>query len=806
MQYLPFRHTRLSVATFACLASASLHAQEAPSGSAPEHPAAASATHELPTVEVRAVKSGAKVYTREEMDATPQGNRDLTSLIADNPAVRLNPNTDEAGNRGSLAPLSFSIHGESPYQNQFLIDGISGTNIISPQNDNLNLQIGNVPGFSQAYNLDTDLLEQVRVYDSLVPVEFGKFSGGVIDARIKTPTGSNSFALKRSFNSSNLTQQRIARSSAEDWQNGEPGYSAVWRKHFTDASADIRLSERTSALIALSRRESEIRRQQRVMGNTIVGTPDASDLVLETRAQSDQADNLMAKLRTQWGAGMETTVLVKMADRKENLVSNTFADTAWTNRQHAQGLAAELLYPTDLGKLTIKAGYDQLDNLRESNATQLVTQRFATALGLAQYTYGGLGTESLKQEQTSLKVRFDLKDIDTGPIRLKVYGGLEGENTNARFHRPQDLYAVSQQLQVNGTTTYSTRTLYMAGTANAAVNSATAYLSQTLYWHDVDATLSVRADRDDLLGNTNVSPRARIGWDVFGNGQTQVQAGWARYFGLDLMGYALGAEKSKLQRNLLTGVSAAGQRHDFSGVRTPYSDESALQLTQQIGNHLQASLSLVHRDSRDGLVQTGTSTTGYRYVNTGKGNTDSITLGLGSTRPWYALAARWVGNISYSWQDVYRNNRSSNAWETTGAIQPDSIIEYNGQRILYKDLPALEFNQPRRVNLSFTGDWKQFGLTWGNRATWYSGKQGVVYLTTSGGIDRYASRRIASYWTWDTNVTYKPAAVKGLSLGIDVLNVLNRITTVAITNPNVVNNNNAYSTGREIWLTAGYAF
>ncbi|MBB2777704.1 UNVERIFIED_ORG: hypothetical protein HNP28_003044 [Comamonas terrigena] len=96
----------------------------------------------MPVVVVEAERLEQRTYKREEIDATPQGNRDLTSLIADHPGVRLEKTMDGSGNHGSLAPESFSIHGESPYQNQFLIDGMGATNAISPHNSNLGLQVG----------------------------------------------------------------------------------------------------------------------------------------------------------------------------------------------------------------------------------------------------------------------------------------------------------------------------------------------------------------------------------------------------------------------------------------------------------------------------------------------------------------------------------------------------------------------------------------------------------------------------------------------------------------------------------------
>lgn len=43
----------------------------------------------------------------------------------------------------------------------------------------------NISGMSQGYYLDVSLLDNVTLYDSFVPVEFGRFNGGVIDAKIK---------------------------------------------------------------------------------------------------------------------------------------------------------------------------------------------------------------------------------------------------------------------------------------------------------------------------------------------------------------------------------------------------------------------------------------------------------------------------------------------------------------------------------------------------------------------------------------------------------------------------------------------
>lgn len=66
-----------------------------------------------------------------------------------------------------------------------MIDGISATNNLNPANESDASSATNISGMSQGYYLDVSLLDNVTLYDSFVPVEFGHFNGGVIDAKIK---------------------------------------------------------------------------------------------------------------------------------------------------------------------------------------------------------------------------------------------------------------------------------------------------------------------------------------------------------------------------------------------------------------------------------------------------------------------------------------------------------------------------------------------------------------------------------------------------------------------------------------------
>lgn len=69
---------------------------------------------------------------------------------------------------GDIRPEKISIHGASPYQNAYLIDGISATNNLNPANESDASSATNISGMSQGYYLDVSLLDNVTLYDSFV--------------------------------------------------------------------------------------------------------------------------------------------------------------------------------------------------------------------------------------------------------------------------------------------------------------------------------------------------------------------------------------------------------------------------------------------------------------------------------------------------------------------------------------------------------------------------------------------------------------------------------------------------------------
>lgn len=288
----------------------------------------------LDAVKVYGEHSDERVYTQEEIATTPTANQDLTSLVATHPAVRTNAPANGSTNRGSMNVEDISFHGSSPYQNLFQIDGMDATNRIDPASKNLNLQVANIPSNSQSYFVDTNLLGEVRVMDSFVPVEYGRFTGGVVDARLRRPSGENHLQLDYRWNTSKMTQQKIAEGDEKGWGQGKPGFSPEWKKRFYTAIGDIAINDKTGAVLSMSRRESSIRRWN--MG------VDGDQPTQGEDNYNDRIDNFLGKFTVRATADTISDLTLKYSDRRETLSSDTFRNTQWDNTHAARGVGWNL--------------------------------------------------------------------------------------------------------------------------------------------------------------------------------------------------------------------------------------------------------------------------------------------------------------------------------------------------------------------------------------------------------------------------------------------------------------------------------
>ncbi|CUR69607.1 TonB-dependent receptor [Achromobacter xylosoxidans] len=760
-------------------------------------------TSRLEPVRVYGDQVGERLYDQQEIAATPSSNRDLSTLVANHPAVRANPGAAGSRNRGSLDVEDISFHGASPYQNLFQIDGIDATNRVDPANKQLAQVGGNVPSNPQSYFIDTSLLEAVQVRDSFVPVEYGRFNGGVVDARLRRFSGENHLKFDYRWNTSNMTRQRISPGQEKKWAQGEPGFTPRWQKRFYSAVADIAVNDKAGMVLSLSHRQSRIER----WGLT---ADDAGKPLRAPHSYRDRIDNLLGKFSVRASGDTLVDLTLKYSDRSESLVSNTARDTQYDNNHGAYGLAVRLEHRLPAGRLTVQTGWDHAMSNRRSTSREWVTTR---PYNRPLYLKGGFGREQKQQDTVLLKARIDLDPLRSQAFTHNVYAGIDAQQVDAAFKRPRLSTAYTRVYDSMGDYVDTNMYLWRPGTVRARSRTAALYLSDRVEWRRLALDAGLRYDHESLFGSNNLAPRTRLDWDVFGSGDTLLSGGWSRYFGGAVLETALEARRLRLLKQLTDFQGKpvpAGEQNfsvDYSGLRMPYDDEWALSLRQRMMG-LEGLLGYVRRNGRQQWTKSGRIDKGFKYRNGGRSITDAVSLTLRTLEPWHAGPTRWTMQASWGWQKRKTNSDLAKGYGDD-ARGPDERVIYNGAEIRVMDLPPRSYHQPQTATLALIGTYPATGLTWSNTINWHGRHDGIMFVGRGPEphrLDSYRSVRLSSYWTWDTRLTWQPTVMPRLELTVDILNLLNRMPAVVASNPNLTTNYGTYQSGREVWVQVGYRF
>ncbi|PLV63050.1 Plug domain-containing protein, partial [Erwinia sp. B116] len=211
---------------------------------------------------------GTQILTKEQIARMPTQNGTITELLKHNPNVRFANTTDSSNTPGEIAPENVSFHGEKFYNNNFMIDGLSNNNTINPganggelSNDPDGFSPTDLPaGGTQSYWINSELVEQLEVFDSNVSAKYGDFTGGVVDARLKDPdleksSGKISYRTTRDA----WTRYHIDEAIGEDFYSAtKHTYQPKFKKEFYSFSANQPLSDKAGFIFAYNRQKSTI--------------------------------------------------------------------------------------------------------------------------------------------------------------------------------------------------------------------------------------------------------------------------------------------------------------------------------------------------------------------------------------------------------------------------------------------------------------------------------------------------------------------------------------------------------------------
>ncbi|WP_431022083.1 TonB-dependent receptor plug domain-containing protein [Erwinia rhapontici] len=797
---------------------------------------------------------GTQILTAEQIKQFPTANGSITELLKHNPNVRFSNTTDSSNTPGELAPENVSFHGEKFYNNNFMIDGLSNNNTINPGANGG--ELSNTPdgysptdlpaGGTQSFWINSELVEQLEVFDSNVSAKYGDFTGGVVDARLKDPnlekaSGKISYRTTRD----SWTRYHIDASDAEAFELAtELTQQPKFKKEFYSFSANQPLSDKAGFIFAYNRQKSTI--------------PNYHTWLEEWHDQERLAETYLLKGTYLADNGDMFRLTGMYSPHESKYYRKDVKNGGYTNTGGGYRANMEWEHNADWGKMTSLAGYQFEQNKidhgadtyqswrRYNRATNFVSDTINWSSGTPganfQSAYiGGYGSFATEKRTTTLKQDYELNPLNLAGLQHQIDLGWQVDVYSARYQRFRDVSLSRGTVTVSANTVcqsgddfcidgeqyYKNVTLYPAREVEGNYTNYALYLQDSMNVGNLEVTPGVRAQYDDFLKNLTLAPRFAASYDVFGDRTTRVFGGANRYYGQNLLAYKLrsGISSYSIRTRANAGaawtdgeVRTASIDYDISDLKTPYSDELSLGVSQRVAD----TLLTVKWTGRSGQDQFGrktiTNDEGKRYYVL-----DNNAKTQGST---FSLTAEPISPTHFAWADLswslgasyVKNKSSAQAYYDSGSGEDDEKkVIFDGRLMERSEMDALDFNTPWNAFVNLNTYFPALRLNWNQNFGYTAGYNGYTTVTVScpdansacgsyeGSATEYQKTKYKDYFTYDWRFNYTQPLYKDQSvdLTLDVINVLdNVIETSQTTGANT--KTVTYKTGRQFWLGVAY--
>ncbi|CPR14225.1 TonB-dependent receptor plug domain-containing protein [Brenneria goodwinii] len=797
---------------------------------------------------------GTQIINAEQIRRTPTRNGSITELLKGNPNVQFANSADNGNTPGEISPENVSFHGEKFYQNNYMIDGLSNNNTINPGANGGELSASpdgynatDLPaGGTQSFWINSELLEQLEVFDSNVSAKYGDFTGGVVDAKLKDPdlskvSGKISYRTTRD----SWTRYHVDVDNLENFESAtQLYYQPQFKKQFYTATFNQPLSDKAGFIFAYNRQESTIPYYHAYLDQWTDQSRIAETYLLKGTYLADNGDIFRL-------TGMYAPHESKYY--KKNVKDGTFTNTGGGYRFNM-----EWEHNADWGKVNTLAGYQHEQNkIEHESDTYQAWYRYHNTYGFVSdaidwvsstpsTTYqtalvGGYGKFATEKSTITLKQDYELNPLALYGTQHQLDAGWQVDFYSAQYRRFNDVYASygvltvdtsvgcqsGDEFCIDGEQYYKNRYLYPARTVKGDYTNYAVYLQDSVTFDRLEVTPGVRLSYDDYLGNLNVAPRFATSYDVFGDRSTRVFGGANRYYAQNMLAYMLRNGISSYYVQTRSNVSSdwtngtlrtATYDYDISDLKTPFSDELSLGLSQRMWDTVWTA-KWVHRKGRDQFGRSNyTDESGKRYyVLSNDAHTEGNT---------FSLTVEPISPYHFAWADVgwslganiTNNKSSSQAYYDTSSTDSSKVI-FDGKLMEKGDMDALDYNTPWRAFLNVDTYFPAMRLTWGQTLGYTSGYKS--YITSSvtcssgnsvcgdyeGSAMLYTEKQYKNYISYDWRFAYSQPVYRDQTLDItlDVLNVFDNVIETS-SSGTTASSTITYKTGRQFWLGVAYTW
>lgn len=644
--------------------------------------------------------SGKATIGGDELQSLPSRTGSITEAIKGFSNVQFSNEETSSLTGGEIRPPRISIAGAKPYENNFLIDGMSVSNTLNPNGldadgDSIAPNDLDVNGADQTIFYDSSLVDTVTVYSNNVPAKYGRFVGGVVDAKLVDPRLDRWHAVF----SGGHTRSEWFDLRGVDEESTSSANQPRFRSYALSASADGPLSGNTALLVAASQRRSVIPLKR-----------DKPDDSTYDDDQKRSSENFFAKLLVIPGADLKLTLDATYAPYAEERWKAVYDESDWKTQNKAYRLAGSATVGGSWGELTAKAAYSQNGYSRDSKNNLRETYSGTGVPDEEKYFRGGLGDAEVTNRGIDAAIDFDLAEFETGVLVWRLSSGLDLSNvTTDIWNEEARLELVTMPSSGKWNRVFTT---YPESDQTRTLNTLGWYGQAEVQWGRFTLTPGLRIDHDDFSFNTDVATRLKMELDTMGDGALRLVSGVNRYYGGQLRAYAFDRHRPSLTRmikyntdpDILPPIKVGPDNsYQAKGLETPYSDELMGGILGDVAG-FEYGLEFVHRDHRDQIISKAREKGVYELTNDGKSTYDGITLSLMRSFETARFGTHALSlGVTKSWSKTFNGAFDSEIDEYKDVDYDYDRVYFEGELIDRSQLPANDYNSPAVVTLSWLG-------------------------------------------------------------------------------------------------------
>lgn len=741
-------------------------------------------SYKLDSVEVEDNKKefGKQTIGGKMLQMTPSKSDSITEALRGMSNVQFSYDADNSQTLGEITPPRVSISGAKPYENNYMIDGLSITNTINPTGITYSPPGATTlaDGADQNIFINTDLIEKIDVYSSNAPAKYGNFVGGVIDAELKDPrTDRWHFSMESKYTQDAFFELRDVKKDSEDQKN-QPRFKK-WKTSF---SADGPISNKISSMVSFSKNYSEIPLLHKTLNEL------SSNISSETNDQIRKNENFFTRFVIKPHDDLSIFFDGVYAPYEAKVWKKNYTNADLTFKNNSYRLSTGLDLKLKPGKLSTKLSFlkSNFSNDSQSNKIIITTLYPASGPTKKQKMHGRLGDNETDNKELEFTTDFSFNQIQTKNFTLNIDAGVQISDKNTDVWTQEASMSNIRLYQRNKTKYGKEYNNYLRKTGleeysdSKGLTNIGSYIQTKFNLNKLDLNPGFRFDYDSFSNNFDLSPRFSAGYDVFGNGSLKLIAGANRYYGSQLRSYAFKQKRRFVQTDYYylnddlqyksSAKFIANNKYDMNELNTPYSDELMGGVTGSIWG-FNYSFEYVHRNHEDQLVsekinhpENSDFDDEYRMTNNGSSEYNGYTFTLSKN-----LYTEKVGNHFFSLGATKSKTKTSHATfhnfliidaESKGYNFNPYKVYYDGEFIDRSKLPAKDYNAPLVLTFTMNNSFFNDRLRLQSVTTWRDSckklyKDDRLNNETPNGTTSGSNKYKSGNWINDDGVTYSEA-------------------------------------------------